>query len=180
MIWFQLAITLLHTYALSLAVGASTFALIFYVNGIKDGTIDPSERRFMGIVYFVLRLALALIIAVQLILVSSYLPDGIAVLLKNPGFVLGWVLIAVIIGNALLMHFHKIPMWLGPVLAGGSWYALFLLNAWPGPLRLSFLELVGIYVVFLFVFSGIFVFCKKRFAPKLPPPTDGPSLNLTS
>jgi len=167
MIWFWIAITLLHKFALSLAVASSTFALVFFLNGIKHGTGDASERRFLGIIYTTLRLALATIIATQLILVSSYLPDGLPMLLQNPIFLMSWVLIAVIIVNAVLMEFHKMPMWLGPVLAGGSWYALFIISVWPGPLPLSFPELLGAYLAFLILFGLIFMLIKRRMAPQI-------------
>lgn len=170
MIWFWIVITLLHKFALGLAVASSTYAIIFYINGIQDGVIDPSERRFMGIVYTVLRIALAVIVATQLILVSSYIPDGIPMLLANPLFVMSWVLVGVIVLNAVLMQFHKMPMSLGPVLAGGSWYALFILSTWPGPFPLNLVELAGAYIGFLVLFGVVFTLIKRRFVPP-PSPT---------
>ena len=170
MIWFWISITLLHKFALGLAVASSTYAIIFYIQGIQEGTIDSSERRFLDIVSTVLRIALAIIISTQLILVSSYIPDGLPILFKNPLFVMSWALVAVIMVSSVLTQFHKMPTLLTPVFSGCSWYALFILSTWPGPLPLNLVELLGAYLVFLVLFGGVLMLIKRRFVPSPPLP----------
>lgn len=147
---WQEILTVFDLLELAVTVGASTFALTFYFMAIKDGTIDPSEKRFMGAVYFTLRLALAFIIVTELYYVLSY---GIAAFALAPTpeiFFFRWFVILVIIVNALLMEYHRMPMWLGPALAGGSWYTLFAVSVWPS-LALGFAALLGYYVGFVFL-----------------------------
>lgn len=142
---FLIALDLLE---IGLAAGASTFALTFYFMGIKDEVIDASERRFMGAVYFVLRVALVVIIVTEVFYVFFYGFDAFTLVKTMEVLWFRWMLLAIIIGNALLMHFHKMPMWLGPGLAGGSWYALFFATIWPD-LILPFETLLLYYALFV-------------------------------
>ena len=50
----------IFTVGLTLGVGSSTFALIFFIRALQDGVIDASEKRFMHSVYAVLRIGMVL------------------------------------------------------------------------------------------------------------------------
>ncbi len=144
-------------------VGASTFALTFFINALEDGAIDPSERRFMHIVYVVLRIGMTLI---TLSLLSfgaiALLTSADISALFSPLYLMELTLIGVIIVNAILMTKHLMPMKFGPVLAGGSWYSLFLvtvlpLAATPYPMLLIF------YGAFLALFFIVFTRVRNYF-----------------
>lgn len=159
---FLIALDLLE---IGLAAGASTFALTFYFMGMEDGVIDASERRFMGAVYFTLRLALVVIIATEVFYVLYYGLSEFSLVETAEVLWFRWMLIGVIIINALLMQFHKMPMWLGPALAGGSWYSLFFATIWPG-LTLSFATLLGYYVMFVAFMVALLRFIKFVYLKK--------------
>ncbi len=143
-----LTTSLVLTIGQTLGVGASTFALIFYLMATQDGVIDASERRFMGAVYVVLRIGMVLI---TLALLGRLF---VGILLDSVG-IMQWILLGIITLNAVLMSMRKMPMRFGPVLAGGSWYSFFLVSALPlGPISLS--VLVGLYAGFLCIFYVIF------------------------
>ncbi|HEX9608674.1 MAG TPA: hypothetical protein VGA06_00475 [Candidatus Paceibacterota bacterium] len=133
---------------IGLAAGASTFALTFYFMGIKDEVIDASERRFMGAVYFVLRVAIVVIVVTELFYILYWGFDAFTLVKTMEVLWFRWMLLGIIVANALLMHFHKMPMWLGPALAGGSWYALFSATIWPD-LALPFETLLSYYAIFV-------------------------------
>jgi hypothetical protein len=133
---------------IGLAAGASTFALTFYFMGIKDEVIDASERRFMGAVYFVLRVAIVVIVVTELFYILYWGFDAFTLVKTMEVLWFRWMLLGIIVANALLMHFHKMPMWLGPALAGGSWYALFFATIWPD-LALPFETLLSYYAIFV-------------------------------
>jgi hypothetical protein len=150
--WQQL-LTVLDLFEIGLAVGASTFALTFYFMAFKKGAPDPSERRFMHAVYFTIRLSLVLIIATEIGYIWYYGLAAFPLVETSEVLWFRWFLLGVIIGNAVLMEFRKMPMWLGPALAGGSWYAFFFATAWPG-LTLSFGTLTlywALFIVFMMV-----------------------------
>lgn len=148
---------------ITFGVGASTFALVFYIKALEDGQIDASERGFMHIVYAVLRIGMALI---ALSLLSSgaiaLFADRGATVLASPIYLMEWTLIGVIIGNAMLMSFHAMPMRFGPVLAGGSWYALFLAAALP-LFDITYPTLLFLYGAFLIFFFFVFTSARNHF-----------------
>jgi len=156
---------LIFQIGLTLGVGSSTFALIFYIQALRDGTIDPSEKRLMHTVYTVLRIGMILL--------------GIGLLLTllpgwgyfSPIYLMQWTLLGVITLNAVLMTYHVMPMKYGPILAGGSWYSLLLVTVLP--LANSYLTLFVLYVLFVALFYFIYNYFRKRYAPtpQAPKPT---------
>lgn len=140
---FTLVTTFIFQTGVTLGVGSSTFALTFYFAALRDGTIDSSERRFMHIVYFILRIGMTLIatgLALSLL--------GEPIITEPQTYILAWVLLGIITINAVLMTLHAMPMKYGPVIAGGSWYSLFFLTTLPAHLA-SLEVLLALYVVFL-------------------------------
>ncbi len=143
---FESLLTFVREMGLTLAVGSSTFALIFYFKAIADNVIDVTERSFLHTVYFVLRIGLIILIVAEgleaLIHLSS--PSYFA----DPDFLFRVTLLAIIIGNAALMQIHRMPMRLGPALAGASWYSFFTLSVF-SPTGLPYLFLFACYLAFV-------------------------------
>ncbi len=150
---------------LTFGIGSSTFALIFYIQALQDGTIDASERAFLHTVYAVLRIGIVLL-GVGLIASLFFLTPTPLVFgsVAKP-----LVLLAIIIGNAVLMSFHKMPMRFGPILAGGSWYALLLITKSPLGLIEGWSALL-VYALFLSLFYALFTAVKDHFAFTTTPP----------
>lgn len=154
-----IASNLLFNVGVTLGVGASTFALTFYVAALRDGVMDDSEKRFMHIVYAMLRIGMSLI-AVTLI-VAYFLGFP-----QTPAYLMQWTLLIVITVNAILMTVHLMPMRFGPILAGGSWYGLFLVSEVPF-YGTSYGELLAGYAIFLVLFYIVFAIIKKIFLPSV-------------
>ena len=121
-------IAILQAFSISLGTGASTLAIINFFVAIADGGISPDERRMMGVVYIVLRVAMVLILLTTIVLlVSQY---GIRGLGSMTVFNFAQVLvIAVLFVNAVLMTKHIIPSNFGPAIQAGNWYTLGTLSA---------------------------------------------------
>jgi hypothetical protein len=103
--------------AVGLGIGASTLAIASFLTALQDGKIDPSERRMLGVIYWTLRWAMVSIVA-TVAAVGYFYPGTLAV----APYV--WILMIVLIVNAVLMTLHKIPVWLGPGLQAATWYTL--------------------------------------------------------
>jgi hypothetical protein len=121
-------ITIVQSMSVSLGVGSSTIAILNFFTAIKDGQIDTSERRLMGVVYVVLRIAMVLILITTLaqayILITNFGEEYFS------GISLGaWTAIAMLYINAVLMTKHIMPATFGPAIQAGSWYTLGLLLA---------------------------------------------------
>ena len=163
MIETLLAIThVLYQMGITFGVGASTFALTFFINALEDGVIDPSERRFMHIVYVVLRIGMTLItLSLLSFYAIAFFSKDISTLLSTT-YLMEWTLIGVIIVNAILMTKHLMPMRFGPVLAGGSWYSLFFVTVLPLAAT-PYPALLLYYGVFLVLFFIVFTVARNYF-----------------
>lgn len=120
--------TILQSFSVSLGVGSSTLAIVNFFVAIADGKIDDGERRMMGIVYIVLRVAMMLILTTSILIVIGQSSTG--TLPEMTGFNLGMlVALGVLFVNAVLMTLHFMPSTFGPALQAGSWYTLGMLMA---------------------------------------------------
>jgi hypothetical protein len=117
--------TVLQGAAISLGMGASTLAIANFFVAISDGTIDPTERKMMGVVYVVLRIAMGLILGTFILLLALDYLQGIPVLLNLAQL----TIIGVLFGNALLMTKRIMPSKFGPSIQAGSWYTLGIMTA---------------------------------------------------
>lgn len=150
-------IPFLYTLGQTLGVGSSTFALIFFVIAMRDGVIDASEKRFMHAVYFVLRIGMAFILLALLLSLFFKIPfAGI--------YLMQWIFFGIIVVNAILMTMRKMPMQYGPVIAGGTWYSLFLITNVSPLATFATISLLMLYVAFLIIFYLVFTFIKNHFA----------------
>lgn len=125
---FFIFVTIIQTFAISLGTGASTLAILNFFVAIADGAIDETERRMMGIVYKVLRVAMvAILLSTILIIANVYVQTGWVDL---PAFYYAQMFILFILFvNAMLMTAHLIPSTFGPGIQAGSWYTLGTLAA---------------------------------------------------
>lgn len=147
-------IDFIFTVGLTFGVGASTFALIFYVQALRDGVMDSSERGFLHSVFVVLRIGMIL---VGIALLATFITERAFTNVQSTQL----ALLIIITLNAILMTLKKMPMKLGPVLAGGSWYSLLIVSKTPITEQ-SVPMLVGIYIVFLVVFYFVFHFIRRK------------------
>lgn len=120
----DLLLSFISTLGLILAVGSSTYAITFFQQSILDGHIDKTEQRFLHTVYFILRLGMTLL-ALSVLWRMVHLAFLDMPLFSDQTLWFQFTLLFVININAILMDRHLIPMWLGPAIAGGSWYGYF-------------------------------------------------------
>jgi hypothetical protein len=121
-------LSIFQSLAISLGVGSSTLAITNFFVAIADGKIDDTERRMMGVVYVVLRVAMILILLTTVLLISYEIHKyGVVSLLP---FHWGQLLVlTVLFVNALLMTVHLVPTTFGPAIQAGSWYTLGVMNS---------------------------------------------------
>lgn len=122
---------LFRTYSVGLCLGVSTIAMTFYYFVVSKGHTSAEENRMMHIVYTVLRIGMTLAILSEIALFSyNYHIHNFIYWTDNPELLMRITAFSVIVINAFAMQYKKITMWLGPVLAGGSWYAYFFFSIW--------------------------------------------------
>jgi len=142
--------------SISLGVGSSTLAILNFFAAIADGKIDETERRMMGIVYVVLRVAMWSILVSTMILVavdySTVGLSGISTFTYAQLFAL-----AILFINATLMTAHIVPSTLGPAIQAGSWYTLggLLALQLQGVVNFTFLQFFLGYIAWIVLAIGI-------------------------
>ncbi len=156
-------LSLISTLGLILAVGSSTYAITFFQQSILDGRIDKTEKRFLHTVYFILRLGMVLLVLSVLwrMLLLGFTDTP---LFSDQTLWFQFTLLLIVNVNAILMDRHLIPMWLGPAIAGGSWYGYFF-SVILTPLSFSY-PLLLLYWVCLVISFVIFLRILNEFSRK--------------
>lgn len=139
--------TILQSFAISLGVGSSTIAIVQFFVAIKDGNISDEERKMMGVVYFILRLAMGVILFTTLVQVGLfyYLVGDWSFI--SPFMMAIWTVVGVIFLNAIAMTLHYMPSKFGPAIQAGSWYSLgFLIALIPlGLITFTYVQFAAAY-----------------------------------
>ncbi len=115
--------------AVSLGVGCSTAAIAQFFVAIKDGEIDASERKMMGVVYFLLRVAMGAILLTLLIQAGIIYQITGDFLFISPYFQALYTAVAVLFVNAIGMSMKYVPSTIGPALQAATWYTIGILTA---------------------------------------------------
>jgi len=128
MFTFTLLAGVLQSIFISLGVGSSTLAIANFFAAIADGTIDETERRMMGIVYIVLRVAM---VGILLATIALHAPVVLTAGLAGMTTFMWaqWLVLFVLYTNATLMTKHLMPSTFGPGIQAGSWYTLGIIMA---------------------------------------------------
>lgn len=149
-------VIILQTFAIALGTGASTLAIVNFFAAIADGTIEPTERRMMGLVYVVLRVAMVAILVTTAFLISvEYGQFGLANLSSIS--ISEMIVLLVLYVNALLMTFHLVPSTFGPGIQAGSWYTLGVITSLEiiGATNYSLGQFVMGYITWIILAIGI-------------------------
>lgn len=101
-------------------------AIVNFFAAIADGKIDEAERRMMGLVYFVLRVAMVVILLSMLALFTAEIMTTGTLALSTFTVAL-IILVSALYGNAILMTLRIMPSTLGPSLQASSWYTMGIL-----------------------------------------------------
>ncbi len=138
------------SFAVSLGVGCSTVAVTQFFAAIKDGGINEAERKMLGVVYFLLRVAMAGILLTMIAqgAIVYYISGNF--LFISPFFMALYTVVGVLFLNAIGMTWRLIPSSLGPAIQASSWYSLGFLMALV-PLGLTAFT----YTQFLLVYAGV-------------------------
>jgi len=155
--------TILQSLAISLGVGSSTLAVTNFFVAIWDGKIDEHERRMMGVVYVVLRVAMIAILLTTLVLtVLQYISGADIASFQYQA----WSLLVILFANAILMTLCLMPSAFGPAIQASSWYGLGIITS----LRLidvslNYMQFVLLYSTLLFFaitfINLLLMYCKK-------------------
>lgn len=173
-VWYSIRMLLLYNVveaisgvAISLGVGASTFALIFYFMGMQDPARRETGRPYQKVVYRVLRVAMVLILLIEITKGIVFVKTGITLkeLLAASPLIFMWTVIAVLFLNAILMTLHLMPRKLGPAIQATSWYTLGVVVALP-IVTFTYLPLMLTYTGCVFAFAVVIELITQKLTAK--------------
>ena len=167
----MLLVAIIFSFATSLGVGSSTLAITNFFVAIADGGINADERKMMGVVYVMLRIAMVTLFF-TLALLTAYNTYHLGAVALTPLVFAQWTILAVLYLNAVLMTLRIMPSTFGPALQAGSWYTLGTLAALLplGMTNFTFGQFVLGYIVMLTLATGLvngtMAILKSRAVPK--------------
>lgn len=119
---------ILHIIGTVLGVGAATFAEIHYTRFNRDNIIDDDETQTLKVTYTVMRAGLFLLVVSGFgFLLYARLTEHVAIL-TSPSFWAKMTVVAILVGNALLLQARMIPISIGAPVSLTSWYAALVLG----------------------------------------------------
>lgn len=145
-----------HIIGTVLGVGAATFAEIFLLKSLRDGTVDPIESAFLKTTYRVIRIGLLLLVLSGFGFLLLYRFTGLEERLLGPILWSKLTITGIILLNAILLQARRVPLWLGSALSFGSWYAAMLIVPMKGVIfatRSGYWDIIGVYIGFVAIIA---------------------------
>lgn len=154
--------------AVSLGVGSSTFALIFYFMAKHNSSLRETGRPYQKAVYIVLRVAMGLILVTEIAKVFLYMQEPTFswnLLFAEDALMFMWTIVLVLFANAALMTLHYMPMKIGPAIQATSWYALGIITTFPF-ITSDYLPLLLLYLGAIVAMAVVIEVIGQKVAPK--------------
>ena len=151
-----------HILGALFGTGAATLEEILYFRDIRDGKIDEWEARQLRITYKIMRWSIITLIisgvAMVAILRFKYSPA----VLYDPRLVAKYIIVGIMVINAVLIQFRKIPMWIASPLSLTSWWAESILGRWRGLEASLYVIMIGYFIAVVVV--GLILYNIKKLA----------------
>lgn len=146
----------LHILTAIIGVGAATLGEILYLKDARDGKIDANEARQLKITYRLMRWSMIILIISGVLMVGIvvYKSGGTAILFDSR-MMAKYIIAIIMVANAVMIKFRKIPMLVGAPLSLVSWWAEFVLGKWRS-LEADLYVIIVAYILAVFV-AGIFL-----------------------
>lgn len=134
-------------FGMALGVGAETVLLVAFVQSLRDGAFDDTEKGFARAVRRVMDVGLFLIITTGAGIVLAQVAGGQQFAFFSTIFLFKWALIGIVLFMALINRGVSLVAGILQGLAAGTWYALFAVHILAP--QASWLQLGEFYAVWL-------------------------------
>ena len=158
-------IVALHVIGTILGTGGATVAEIQITKALRDNKVDASERTLLHANYTMIRVGMMILFVSIVAMFWYHLQAGNQFILTSEKLWIKDMMFVMIILNAVALHKHWVPLWLGASISFTSWWGATLLGL-AGRLPYSFETYVIGYVVAIFVVAGVLHGIKVLVTPK--------------
>jgi len=152
-----------HVIGTILGTGGATIAEFQIARALKDKKITSEERSLMHVNYSLIRIGMAIMLLSIIGMFWYHLGQGNDFILHSEKLQIKDVMFVAIILNAIALHKHWVPLWLGASISFTSWWGATLLGL-AGRLPYSFETYFIGYVIAIFVMAGILHYARKWIA----------------
>jgi len=133
-----------HIIGTVLGVGGATFAEIFYVRALRDGTVSGEEGATLKTIYTILRIGLFMAVLSGFGFLLYFSLTGHEEYLYNEKLWAKLTIVFFLMVNAILIQAKRMPLWLGSAISLTSWYTALIL----GVLRGAGYTYFGVLIVY--------------------------------
>ena len=158
-------LVLMHIVGTILGVGGATVAEMNVVQALRDGKIDPNEKRLMHANYTMIRVGTVLIVLSGILLVWWHLSQGNTWVLTSEKLWIKELITVAIVINAVALARRWVPLWLGAAISFTSWWAATVLGVWRG-VPFGFWELLIGYIVAIGLVAFLLHHIRRYFIAK--------------
>ncbi len=124
--FFGLILYCVQQLGVTLGVGSQTILLVAYLISMRDGILDSKEAQFSRAVRAVLNTGLMCIVISGVGITFMHILAGEGTTVLAPAYLFKWLLIILALGLTLISKDSTKSLLYG--VAGGTWYALFLVH----------------------------------------------------
>lgn len=144
---FYEILVIMHIIGTVLGVGAATFAEILYARFNSDDIINNEERKVLSVTYMVMRTGLFLLVISGFAFLLYFRLTEDVTTLMSPSFWAKMTVIAVLVGNALLLQARMMPFAIGTALSLTSWYTALVLGVALDKTTATYFEILMYYAI---------------------------------
>lgn len=149
-----------HVIGTILGTGGATIAEFQSMRAYRGGRPSEKERALLHVNYRMIRVGMFIILLSIIGMFWYHLREGNSFILHSEKLWIKDLMFVVIIVNAVLLHRHWIPFWLGASISFTSWWGATLLGL-AGRLPYDFFTYLFWYVASIFIIAGVFHYIRK-------------------
>lgn len=149
-----------HVIGTILGTGGATIAEFQITTALKDKKVSLEERALMHANYTMIRVGMAIVLLSVIGMFWYHLGLGNDWILTSEKLWIKDLMFVMIFINAVLLHKHLVPLWLGASISFTSWWGATLLGL-AGRLPYDFFTYLIGYVVAIFVVAYVLKLVRK-------------------
>lgn len=149
-----------HVIGTILGAGGATIAEFQSMRAYRSGRPTEGERALLHVNYRMIRVGMFIILLSVIGMFWYHLREGNDFIFTSEKLWIKDFMFVAIIVNAVLLHKHIVPFWLGASISFTSWWGATLLGL-AGRLPYSFVTYLIGYIVAIFVVAGILHLVRK-------------------
>lgn len=155
----------IHILAAVVGAGAATLEEILYFKDIRDGKIDENEAKQLRLTYKLMHWSVIALLISGVLMVGIIASRYSTAIIFESRMSAKYLIFGILIANAFLIKFRKIPLWFASPISLISWWAEFVLGKWR-TLEADLYVIMAAYILAVLIAGLGLNFIKKWIQPR--------------